>query len=135
MSKGGNITIATDSVATIYQLDEKTDDKEETSCISIENAHAIREKVLGGRHVLLQSLQEDNQGNPSFLVQQLSASGAVLDDEVGNCYMVPDVGRKLCARPNEKCSPQGRRRLYLGNVIFGIDLDIYLGIRVVPSDG
>jgi hypothetical protein len=117
MSKDGTAFIATDSTANVYEM-HKTDGN---YCMTDEEAAVIREQALSGRNVLVQF--NEFEGNHAF-VEQLSASGADIDDESQRvCFKAPELGedKYLCMMPSESCpttystDSHGRRLKHKGN--------------------
>jgi hypothetical protein len=108
MSKGGTAFIATDSRANIYEM-IKADGN---YCMTQEEAMAIKYQVLSGRNVLVQL---DNFDSNHAVVEQLTASGAGIDDESQSAYFkAPGLGtdKYLCMGPSDNCiqrDSSGRR--------------------------
>jgi hypothetical protein len=102
MSIDGTAFIATDNVANVYEM-QKTDGH---YCMEQDEAMAIKNQALSGRNVLVQ-FPEFNGAHA--LVEQMSASGAVIDDEEQSvCFPAPELGpdKYLCMSPNDDCIPR-----------------------------
>jgi hypothetical protein len=108
MSKDGMAFIATDNMANVYEI-LKIDGN---YCIAKYEAMVIKNQAQSGRNVLVQF--EEFDGNHT-LVEQLRASGALIDDESQQvCFQAPefDPDKYLCMSPSESCIPRdssGRR--------------------------
>jgi hypothetical protein len=101
VSKGTTTVIATDSRADLYGINKS----EAGYCLSAAQVFTIRDSILVGRQVLV----ENNDGE-YHVVEQLTASGAVIDDEAGKyCFHTPESTTPLCLTRSDDCTQERRR--------------------------
>jgi hypothetical protein len=105
LGKGTTTAIATDTIANLYGINKS----EAGYCLTAEEAFTIRDSVLAGRQVLVEANDEDSN---THVVEQLIASGAVIDDEAEKyCFHTPESTTTLiCLTRSDECT-QERRRL------------------------
>jgi hypothetical protein len=120
LSKGTTTVIATDSRADLHSINKS----EAGYCLTAAEAFTIRDSVLAGTQVLVQLNDEDSK---SHAVEQLIASGAVIDDEAQKfCFSTPTSTTPKCLTPSDECT-QERRRLddFLGNRNLGLGISYF----------
>jgi hypothetical protein len=105
LAKGTTTTIATDSRANRYGINKS----EAGYCLSAEEVFTIRDSVLAGRQVLVETNDEESN---THSVEQLIPSGAVLDDEAEKyCFYTRGITTPICLTRSVECT-QARRRLW-----------------------
>jgi hypothetical protein len=110
LAKGTTTSIATDTSATHYGINKS----EAGYCLSSAEASTIRDSVLAGRQVFVETNDEESN---THAVEQLMASGAVLNDEAEEyCFYTPETNaRRMCLTRSIECAQERRR---LGNIDF-----------------
>jgi hypothetical protein len=104
LAKGTTTAIATDSIANLYSINKS----EAGYCLTVEEGLIIRDSVLAGRQVLVETNDEESN---THVVEQLIASGAVIDDEAEKyCFHTPESTTPICLTRSDECT-QERRRL------------------------
>jgi hypothetical protein len=104
LAKGTTTAIATDTSANIYGINKS----EAGYCLSAAEAFTIRDSVLAGRQVLVETNDEDSN---THVVEQLIASGAVIDDEAEKyCFHTRESTTPICLTRSDECT-EARRRL------------------------
>jgi hypothetical protein len=117
LAKGTNTAIATDSSASLYGINKS----EAGYCLTAEEAFTIRDSVLAGRQVLVLINDEESH---THVVEQLLASGAVIDDEAETyCFRTPESTTPTCLTRSDECTQERRR------------LDEFLGRRLAGGGG
>ncbi len=104
LAKGTTTAIATANSANIYAIKKS----EAGYCLTVEEGLIIRDNILAGRQVLVETNDEESN---SHVVEQLIASGAVIDDEAQRyCFHTPESTTRMCLTQSDECT-QERRRL------------------------
>jgi hypothetical protein len=104
LAKGTTTAIATANTANLYGINKS----EAGYCILVEEALAIKDSILAGRQVFVETNDEEFN---THVVEQLMASGAVLDDEAQRyCFHTPESTTRMCFTLSDECT-QERRRL------------------------
>jgi hypothetical protein len=103
--KGTTTAIATDSIANLYAINKS----EAGYCLTAAEAFTIRDSVLAGRQVFVETNDEDSD---TRVVQQLIPSGAVIDGEAEKYCFYTRGGSTtpICLTRSVQCT-QARRRL------------------------
>jgi hypothetical protein len=105
LAKGTTTAIATATSAKLYAINKS----EAGYCLTAEEAFTIRDSVLAGRQVLVETNDEESN---TRLVEQLIASGAVIDDGAQKyCFSTPERSTPICLTRSVECT-QARRRLW-----------------------
>jgi hypothetical protein len=104
-AKGTTTKIATATSGKLYGIKKS----EAGYCLSATEAFTIRDSILAGRQVLVETSDEESN---THLVEQLIASGAVIDDEAEKyCFYTPGSTTPTCLARSVECT-QARRRLW-----------------------
>jgi hypothetical protein len=104
LAKGTTTAIATANSANLYAIKKS----EAGYCLTVEEGLIIRDNILAGRQVLVETNDEESN---SHVVEQLIASGAVIDDEAQRyCFHTPESTTRMCLTLSDECT-QERRRL------------------------
>jgi hypothetical protein len=105
LSKGTTTAIATDARANIYGVNKS----EAGYCLTAAEAFTIRDSVLAGRQVLVETNDEESN---THVVEQLIASGATIDDEAQEyCFSTPESTTPICLTRSDECTQERRPRL------------------------
>jgi hypothetical protein len=103
LAKGTTTAIATDSRATLYGINKS----EAGYCLTAEEAFTIRDSVLAGKQVLVETNDEESN---THVVEQFLASGAVIDDEAEKyCFHTPESATPICLTRSDECTEERRR--------------------------
>jgi hypothetical protein len=104
LAKGTTTAIATGTSASLYGINKS----EAGYCLTAAEAFTIRDSVLAGRQVLVKTNDEESN---THVVEQLIASGAVIDDEAEKyCFHTPESTTPICLTRSDDCT-EARRRL------------------------
>jgi hypothetical protein len=104
LAQGTTTSIATATSASLYGINKS----EAGYCLTAAETFTIRDRVLAGRQVLVQLNDEDSN---THAVDQLIASGAVINDEAQKyCFFTPTSTTPMCLTRSDECT-QERRRL------------------------
>jgi hypothetical protein len=104
LAKGTTTAIATDTFANLYRINKS----EAGYCLTAEEAFTIRDSVLAGRQVLVETNDEESN---THVVEQFIASGAVIDDDAEEyCFHTPESSTTpICLVRSDECTQEGRR--------------------------